>query len=76
MIWEPLDDVGEPSPLTLLYCPRAAWLVVETSSEDWWVYDAINLVTGQPGGRTNEVFGTSYLIVTDQGVYLNGQNGP
>ncbi len=50
--------------------------MVETSSEDWWGYEAINLVTGQPGGRTNEVFGTSYLIVTDQGVYLNGQNGP
>ncbi len=47
--------------------------MVETSSEDWWVYEAINLVTGQPGGRTNEVFGTSYLIVTDQGVYLNGR---
>ncbi|MEX0865633.1 MAG: hypothetical protein WD269_12305 [Acidimicrobiia bacterium] len=52
------------------------WLLVETSSEDWWGYETINLVTGQPGGRTNEVSGTSYLMVTDQGIYLNGQNGP
>lgn len=52
------------------------WLLVETSSEDWWGYESINLVTGQPGGRTNELFGTSYVLVTDQGIYLNGQNSP
>lgn len=44
-------------------------------SEAWWGDETINLISGQPG-RTNEVLGTSYLMVTDQGVYLNGQNGP
>lgn len=44
-------------------------------SEASWGYETINLISGQPG-RTNEVLGTSYLMVTDQGVYLNDQNGP
>jgi hypothetical protein len=52
------------------------WLVVETGSDDWWGYETINLVNGQSGGRTDEVFGTSYIIVTEQGVYLAGQSGP
>lgn len=52
------------------------WLVVETSSDDWWGYETINLVNGQAGGRTDEVFGTSYIIVTEQGIYLAGQDAP
>ena len=52
------------------------WLLVETSTEDWWGYETINLATGQPGGRTNDLSGISYLMATDQGIYVNGQNGP
>jgi len=52
------------------------WLVLETSSEDWWGFETVNLVSGQLGGRTDEVFGASYVMVTERGVYLNGQFGP
>lgn len=52
------------------------WLVVETSSDDWWGYETINLVNGQAGGRTDQVSGTSYIIVTDRGVYLANQGAP
>lgn len=61
------------------FSPRGVyedWLLVETSSDDWWGYETINLVNGQAGGRTAEVFGTSYVIVTDQGIYLAGQDAP